>query len=99
LRRPRFDQGLWRCSGREASPLLQSIEGLRPLVLLLSPLELSQCLVARCHLDRIVAGWSEDPMEARQRIADLDALLELIASYQEEGISSGASVSLSRLIF
>jgi hypothetical protein len=38
-------------------------------------------------------------MEARQRIADLDALLELIASYQEEGISSGASVSLSRLIF
>jgi len=60
----------------------------------LSPLELSQTLVTRCHLDRIVAGWSEDPVEASQRIADLDALLELIASHQEEGLSSGANVSL-----
>ena len=92
------DQGLWRCSGKEASSLLQGIESLRPLALVLSPLELSQSLVTRCHLDRIVAGWSEDPVEASQRIADLDVLLELIASHQEEGLSSGANVSLSRLI-
>ena len=98
LAQPRADQGLWRCSGREASPLLQRIESLRPLVLVLSPLELSQALVTRSHLDRIVAGWSEDPSEASQLIADLDALLELIATYQEEGLSSGANVSLSRLI-
>jgi hypothetical protein len=54
--------------------------------------------VTRCHLDRIVAGWSEDPVEASQRIADLDALLKLIASHQEEGLFSGANVSLSRLL-
>ncbi|MFI5368792.1 MAG: UvrD-helicase domain-containing protein, partial [Spirochaetia bacterium] len=88
LAQPGVDQGLWRCSGREASPLLQGIESLRPLALVLSPLELSQTLVTRCHLDRIVAGWSEDPVEASQRIADLDALLELISSHQEEGLSS-----------
>jgi ATP-dependent helicase/nuclease subunit A len=98
LVQPGVDQGLWRCSGKEASPLLQGIESLRPLALVLSPLELSQTLVTRCHLDRIVAGWSEDPVEASQRMADLDALLELISSHQEEGLSSGANVSLSRLI-
>ena len=94
LAKPGVDQGLWRCSGKKASPLLQGIEGLRPLALVLSPLELSQTLVTRCHLDRIVAGWSEDPAEASQRIADLDALLELIASHQEEGLSSGDAATL-----
>lgn len=94
----KVDQGLWRCSGEHANPLLQNIESLRPLVLLLSPLELTQSLVARCHLDRIVAGWSEDPTVARQRISNLDVFLELIAAYEEEGLSAGASISLSRLI-
>lgn len=88
----------WRESGENAYPLLVELAKLRADMPILSPLEALQTVVAHGQLSAIVLRWSHNETEARSRIANLEALLNLTREYEETSRNTSQSASVSGLI-
>ncbi|TIC80341.1 UvrD-helicase domain-containing protein [Crenobacter intestini] len=89
------DSHSWRETGEDAHPLLARIAALRAERPLLTPAEAMRRIITVCELPEKVLGWQADPQRSQTRIANLDALLEMAACYEQqcEGNRQPASIS------
>jgi ATP-dependent helicase/nuclease subunit A len=69
--------------GHPAHPVLQKLAVLRVQLPLLTPREALASVVACCDLAEKVARWSAGPDGARERLANLEALLTFAAQYED----------------
>jgi ATP-dependent exoDNAse (exonuclease V) beta subunit len=92
------DKTHWREVGDTAHPILKSIADLRTALPLLAPREALQTVVIRCDLSRLVLQWQADTNIARQRLANLEALLGMAESYEDSCRSTQRAATISGLI-
>jgi len=78
--------------------LIKRIGELRQQLPLLAPREALQTVIAECNLPGITVAWSPDPEKARVRLANLEALLDLAAQYEDLCRSGQHAASISGLI-
>lgn len=84
--------------GHPAHPLLEILAQLRETLPVLAPREAMQTVIAACRLPEVVVRWNPDPDKARTRLANLEALVELAAKYEDLGRSGQHAASVSGLI-
>jgi len=89
---------LWRESGEQAHPLLTLIASLRKELPLLSPLEALQRVVTLGQLPQRVLAWQQDATTARKRLANLEALLDMAAQYEDDCSSTRQAATISGLL-
>ncbi len=92
------DRTLWKESGADAHPLLRTIAGLRAALPLLAPREALQTVIIRCDLPRIVLQWQANTNAARQRLANLESLLEMADRYEDSCRNTQQAATISGLI-
>jgi ATP-dependent helicase/nuclease subunit A len=88
----------WRESGKNAHPMLATLLQMRAELPLLAPREALQQVMTRCDLPSRVLRWKQDAEVARTRLANLEALLELAAQYEDICRSAQHAASISGLI-
>lgn len=88
----------WRESGDSAYPLMAKLAKLRLDMPILSPVEALQTVVAHGQLTAIVLRWCGNANEARSRLANLEALLNMARQYEETSRNSSQSASVSGMI-
>lgn len=88
----------WKTTGDTAHPLLSRLESLRPSLGALTPSEALRLAKAESHAARVVSQWSSSPHEARMRIANVEALLELGKSYEDECVAGKRPATVSGLL-
>jgi ATP-dependent exoDNAse (exonuclease V) beta subunit len=88
----------WREVGDRAHPLLARIADLRKELALLSPHEAIERVIGGCDLVPRILQWCSSEAEARQRIANVDALLVLATAYEDSCRATGTPGSVSGLM-
>lgn len=88
----------WREQGDNAYPLLAELAKLRTDMPILSPLEAMQTVVAHGQLSAIILRWCKNEADARTRLANLEALLNMARQYEETSRNTSQSASVSGLI-
>jgi ATP-dependent exoDNAse (exonuclease V) beta subunit len=95
------DADSWLETETAAGPvhgLIERIGELRRQLPLLAPREALQTVIAECNLSAITIAWSPDPEKARVRLANLEALLDLAAQYEDLCRSGQHAATISGLI-
>ena len=88
----------WREGGDNAYPLLAVLAKLRADMPILSPLEALQIVVAHGQLSAIVLRWCGGETDARTRLANLEALINMARQYEETSLNTSQSASVTGLI-
>ncbi|VVD91921.1 exodeoxyribonuclease V subunit beta [Pandoraea pneumonica] len=88
----------WKTHGESAHPLLARLEGLRPAFTSLTPLEALRLATAESHVAQLVAQWSGSPHEARNRLANVEALVELGKAYEDECVAAKRPATVSGML-
>ncbi len=88
----------WKARGEGAHPLVARLEALRSTLAVLTPLEALRVAAAESQVARLAARWSATPHECRNRLANVEALIELGQSYEDECVSSKRPATVSALI-
>lgn len=88
----------WKTRGDNAHPLLARLEALRPALASQTPKEALRLAAAESQVARLANRWSVSPHEARNRIANVEALVELGATYEDECIAARRPATVSGLL-
>lgn len=88
----------WKTHGESAHPLLARLEGLRPAFTSLTPQEALRLAVAESHVAQLVAQWSSSPHEAHNRLANVEALVELGKTYEDECVAAKRPATISGML-
>jgi len=88
----------WKTVGDSAHPLLSRLEALRPSIGALTPAEALRLAKAESHVAYVASRWSRSPHEARTRIANVEALLELAKAYEDECVAAKRPATVSGLL-
>ncbi len=88
----------WRETGDNAFSLLSTLAKLRDQMHILSPLEALLTVVAQGQLSKTVLGWCKNQNEARTRLANLEALLDITREYESISRTTHQSVNVSGLL-
>lgn len=88
----------WKTEGGDAHPLLARLEKLRPSLAALTPREALRLAKAESHVARVASQWSSSPHQARTRIANVEALMDLGAAYEDECIAARRPATVSGLL-
>lgn len=91
------DPDTWLEEGDDAHPVLRQIAGLRDETLRLSPSAALRSLVTSTEAARHILAWCRDGDEARTRLMNVQALIELAGEYEEECGTKGISPTLQGL--
>lgn len=94
-------QAQWREENIEdhaAHPVVAAIALLRADLALITPKEALQRLIAECDLLSLVTAWSSSPAMAQQRLANVDALIDLAQQHEELCRNGLGTASISGLI-
>ncbi len=84
--------------GHPAHPLLETIASLRSTLPVLAPREALATVIAACSIPEKVVRWTPDPDRVRVRLANLEALIQLAAQYEDLCRSGQHAASISGLI-
>lgn len=88
----------WKTVGDSAHPLLSRLESLRPSLGALTPAEALRLAKAESHVAQVASRWSRSPHEARTRIANVETLLDLANSYEDECVAAKRPATVSGLL-
>lgn len=88
----------WKTTGASAHPLLARLEALRPKLAALTPKEALRLAKAESHVARVASQWSSSPLQARTRIANVEALVELATAYEDECEAAKRPATVSGLL-
>lgn len=88
----------WRTHGAAAHPLLQRLETLRSNLTTLTPHEALRMAAAESGVAKLCSQWSNSPHEARNRLANVEAMVELGKAYEEECVSAKRPATISGLL-
>jgi ATP-dependent exoDNAse (exonuclease V) beta subunit len=91
------DARLWKETGENAHPVVARLAQLRSQLPLLSPTEALQLVVSQCDLPRRILRWCRTEAEARGRLANLQALLALGATYEDQCRSRRQAATIAGL--
>jgi ATP-dependent exoDNAse (exonuclease V) beta subunit len=91
-------RALWRESGENPHPLVARIAALRAELPVLAPREALLRVIAAGDLSRLVIGWQQDAALARTRLANLEALLEMAAQYEDNCRATRQAATISGLL-
>src|SRR3546814_10889758 len=81
-----------------AHPPLARVAALRKELTLLSPREAIERVIGACDLVPRILQWCSNEAEARQRVANVDAILALAATYEDSCRATGKPGSVSGLM-
>lgn len=98
LAREDVASGRWKADGESAHPLLARLEALRPNLSALTPREALRLAKAESHVARVASQWSTSPHDARTRIANVEALMELGVAYEDECVAARRPATVSGLL-
>lgn len=88
----------WKTHGESAHPLLARFEELRPAFVSLTPLEALRLAASESHVALLVSQWSNSPHEARNRLANVEALVELGKTYEDECVAAKRPATVSGML-
>lgn len=88
----------WRASGDSAHPVLARLEELRPALASLTPQESLRMAAAESHVARLVGQWSYSPHEARNRLANVEALVAMGKTYEDECVAAKRPATISGML-
>ncbi|WOL30260.1 UvrD-helicase domain-containing protein [Pseudomonas fragi] len=78
----------WVTKGDSAHPLLARLEELRPALMALTPQEVLRLAAAESQVVRLVGQWSTSPHESRNRLSNVEALVELGKTFEDECVAA-----------
>ena len=88
----------WMLEGPNVHPLLVRLEFLKPRLASLTPVE-AMCLAkSESGVCRAAAQWTSNPAEARTRVANVEALVAMAASYEDDCRSSRRPATVAGLL-
>lgn len=88
----------WQTMGDQAHPLLARLEELRPRLRALTPTEALRLAKAESHVALLASRWSSSPQEAGMRIANVEALVSLASTYEDECMSARRPATVGGLL-
>lgn len=88
----------WAATGETAHPLLVRLEELRPRLRALTPAEALRLAKAESHVAKLASCWSSSAQEAGMRIANVEALVALASTYEDECVSARQPATVGGLL-
>ncbi len=92
------DPDRWLEEGDDAHPVLAGIARLRERSLLFSPAAAVRALVSTTNAARHAMAWCRDGDAARERLLNMQTLVQLAGEYEEECANKGVSATLQGLV-
>lgn len=78
----------WKTTGNSAHTLLARLEELRPTLNALTPQEALRLAAAESQVASLVGQWSASPHESRNRLANVEALVEFGKAFEDECVAA-----------
>lgn len=88
----------WRTTGDSAHRLIARLEKLRPTLMALTPLEVLRLAAAESQVARLVGQWSTSPHESRNRMSNVEALVELGKTFEDECVAAKRPATVSGML-
>lgn len=88
----------WKTKGDSAHPLLARLEELRPTLTALTPQEALRLAAAESQVARLVGQWSATPHESRNRLANVEALVEFGKTFEDECVAAKRPATVSSML-
>ncbi|HBP5568411.1 TPA: UvrD-helicase domain-containing protein [Pseudomonas aeruginosa] len=88
----------WKIKGNSAHPLLARLEELRPTLNALTPQEALRLAAAESQVARLVGQWSASPHEGRNRLANVEALVEFGKTFEDESVAAKRPATVSGML-
>lgn len=88
----------WKTKGDSAHPLLARLEELRPTLTALTPQEALRLAAAESQVARLVGQWSASPHESRNRLANVEALVEFGKTFEDECVAAKRPATVSSML-
>nr|WP_296336742.1 UvrD-helicase domain-containing protein [uncultured Acidovorax sp.] len=88
----------WKTTGHNAHPLLARFEELRPALKALTPQEALRLAAAESQVARLVGQWSTSPHESRNRLANVEALVEFGKTFEDECVAAKRPATVSGML-
>lgn len=88
----------WKTKGDNAHPLLARFEELRPALTALTPQEALRLAAAESQIARLVGCWSSSAHESRNRLANVEALVELGSIFEDECVAAKRPATVNGLL-
>ncbi|HEK1388367.1 TPA: UvrD-helicase domain-containing protein [Pseudomonas aeruginosa] len=88
----------WKTKGDSAHPLLARLEELRPTLNALTPQEALRLAAAESQVARLVGQWSASPHEGRNRLANVEALVEFGKTFEDECVAAKRPATVSGML-
>ncbi|MDQ2147957.1 UvrD-helicase domain-containing protein [Alcaligenaceae bacterium C4P045] len=88
----------WMTKGDSAHPLLARLEELRPTLTALTPQEALGLAAAESQVVRLVGRWSSSPHESRNRLSNVEALVELGKTFEDECVAAKRPATISGML-
>jgi ATP-dependent helicase/nuclease subunit A len=88
----------WKTKGDDAHPLLARLEELRPALNALTPQEALRLAAAESQVARLVGQWSASPHESRNRLANVEALVEFGKTFEDECVAVKRPATVSSML-
>ena len=88
----------WKTKGDNAHPLLVRLEALRPTLTALTPQEALRLAAAESQVARLGGQWSSSAHEFRNRLANVEALVDLGQAFEDECVAAKRPATVSGLL-
>lgn len=88
----------WKTKGDSAHKLLVRLEELRPTLTALTPQEALRLATAESQVARLVGQWSASPHESRNRLANVEALVEFGKTFEDECVAAKRPATVSSML-
>lgn len=88
----------WMTKGDSAHPLLARLEELRPTLTALTPQEALRLAAAESDVVRLVGRWSTSSHESRNRLSNVETLVELGRTFEDECIAAKRPATVSGML-
>lgn len=88
----------WMVSGDRRHAILERLEDLRPRLRALTPSEALRMAKAESHIAELASRWSTSPQEAATRIANVEALVAMASTYEDECVSARRPATVGGLL-
>ncbi|WP_176167061.1 UvrD-helicase domain-containing protein [Pseudomonas ogarae] len=88
----------WLTTGDNAHKLIARLETLRPTLMALTPLEVLRLAAAESQVARLVGQWSTSPHESRNRMSNVEALVELGKTFEDECVAAKRPATVSGML-
>ena len=88
----------WKVKGEDAHPLLARLEKLRTSLTSLTPQEALRLAAAESQVARLGGQWSMSAHEARNRLSNVEALVSLGRTFEDECVAAKRPATVSGLL-